>query len=156
MSIEENKAIVRSYIVPPQGWDELNRQIQSAEDQAAFIEKDTREIISKVFAPECILHYPQGDVGYEDFIKTNIALLSAFRDISYSVEDMVAEGDRVVVRYSMRGTHQAPFMGIPATGKVVKGGGIMICQLAGGKIVEVWGMVDNQGMMQQLGVVPKQ
>ena len=78
MSIEENKAVVRSFFYPPQGWDELNRQIKSAEDPAVFIEKDTREIISKIFAPECILHSPQGDVAYEDFIQTNITILTAF------------------------------------------------------------------------------
>lgn len=155
MTIEENKAVVQSYIVPPQGFDELNRQIQNAPDPAAFIEKDSREFLGTLFSPDFILHSTQGDMFYEDFIQGNIMILTAFKDISYAVEDMIAEGDKVVVRYSFRGIHHAPMMGVPPTGKEIKGKGIMICKLAGGKIVEAWAISDELGMMRQLGAIPE-
>ncbi len=69
---------------------------------------------------------------------------------------MIAEGDKVVTRHTLTGTHQGEFMGVPATGKGVKVTGMWIHRLAGGKIVEgrEWGVWDALGMMQQLGVVP--
>ncbi|HEY96608.1 MAG TPA: ester cyclase [Dehalococcoidia bacterium] len=155
MSIEENKAVVRSYIVPPQGFEKLNRQIQNAPDPAAFIEKDSREFLGTLFSPDLVFHSTQGDMSYEDFIQGNIMILTAFKDISYAVEDMIAEGDKVVVRYSFRGIHHATMMGVPPTKKEIKGSGIMICKLTGGIIIEAWVIADIFGMMQQLGVIPE-
>ena len=80
--------------------------------------------------------------------------LAAFPDLHVTIEDVVAEGDRVVVRTTYTGTHQADLQGIPATGKTVSESAITIFRLANGKIAEGWLVADNLGLMQQLGVIP--
>jgi steroid delta-isomerase-like uncharacterized protein len=79
---------------------------------------------------------------------------AAFPDMQVTLEDLVAEGDRVVARYTMRGTHRGPFLGVPATGREVRIEGIDILRLAGGKVVERLGLADALGLMQQLGAIP--
>lgn len=79
---------------------------------------------------------------------------AAFPDLHVTVEDMVAEGDKVVARVTMSGTHKGEFMGIAPTGKQITVGIIEILRIAGGKVVEHWNVVDSLGMMQQLGAVP--
>lgn len=81
---------------------------------------------------------------------------TAFPDVQMTIEDQVAEGDRVVTRYSARGTHEGDFAGMPATGKQVTGTGITIDRIEGGKIVESWNQFDQLGLLQQLGGVPEQ
>jgi predicted ester cyclase len=83
------------------------------------------------------------------------AFFTAFPDTHYTLEDLIAEGDKVVWRYTFRGTHRGDFMGIPATGKVVTGTSIVISRIAGGKCVEEWGSSDLLGLMQQLGAIPQ-
>ena len=71
------------------------------------------------------------------------------------VEDLIAEGDKVVVRLTVRGTHQGDFLGMPPTGKVVTYAGIAICRFAGSKVVEYRSSVDLLGLLQQLGAIPQ-
>ncbi len=78
---------------------------------------------------------------------------SAFPDLHFTVEDMIAEGDKVASRYTARGTHRGELMGLPPTGRGVTEVGIMISRLAEGKLVEDWHSPDNLGLIQQLGVV---
>jgi len=78
----------------------------------------------------------------------------AFPDVRLTIEDMVAEGDKVAVRWAWSGTHRGEYMGIAPTGKEVTYTGITIHRITGGKIVESWDEVDNLGLMQQLGVAP--
>ncbi len=80
--------------------------------------------------------------------------LTAFPDLHFTIEDIVAEGDTVVVRSTARGTHQGELMGIPLTGKQVAVSGISITRIANGKAVEEWFNGDDLGLLQQLGVVP--
>jgi steroid delta-isomerase-like uncharacterized protein len=79
---------------------------------------------------------------------------AAFPDIHFTAADVVAEADRVVVRWDVRGTHQGELMGIAPTGREVRLTAIEIFRLANGKIAEQWVLVDNLGMLQQLGVFP--
>ena len=83
-------------------------------------------------------------------------LRAAFPDLHFSVDDMIAEADKVVTRYTFSGTHQGEFMNIPATGKPVKIKCIWIHRLAENRIVEGrdWGLTDALGMMHQLGISP--
>jgi steroid delta-isomerase-like uncharacterized protein len=67
---------------------------------------------------------------------------------------LIVEGDKVVMRFTVAGTHKGPLMGIPATGKSYKAPGISVFRLANGKIVEHWGVFDQLSVMQQLGLVP--
>ena len=79
---------------------------------------------------------------------------AAFPDLHTTFEDQIAEGDKVVARVTIRGTHQGEFQGIPATGKEVAFGGILIDHYQDGKVVEHWVQMDMMGLMQQLGAIP--
>ncbi len=79
---------------------------------------------------------------------------NAFPDIHVALDDELAVGDKAVVRFTISGTQQGEYLGIPATGKKVAFSGITIYRFAGGKIAEFWMQVDSMGMMQQLGVLP--
>jgi steroid delta-isomerase-like uncharacterized protein len=81
------------------------------------------------------------------------AFWTALPDMRYTVEDLIAEGDKVVVRFTFRATHRGEFLGVPATGKVVTVTGISISRLAGGKVVEEWAEEDHLGLLQQLGAI---
>jgi steroid delta-isomerase-like uncharacterized protein len=81
---------------------------------------------------------------------------AAFPDIRFIVEDLVAEGDKVVARFRMEGTHRGEFQGIPPSGKRISATGIDILRFSNGKAVEHWGEFDQLGMLQQLGAIPQQ
>ena len=80
--------------------------------------------------------------------------MGAFPDMSFLIENLIAEEDKVVMRITSTGTHHGDLIGIAATGKKISYGEIHVVRLAGGKIVEHWGIEDQMGMMQQLGVIP--
>ena len=79
---------------------------------------------------------------------------NAFPDVRFTVDEQIAEGDKVVTRWSAHGTHKGELVGIPATGKSSTVTGIAVDRVANGKITESWGIFDQFGMMQQLGVIP--
>jgi steroid delta-isomerase-like uncharacterized protein len=79
---------------------------------------------------------------------------AAFPDARFTVEDMVAEGDRVAARLTMRGTHLGPLNGVPPTGRTVVVSGMSLERVADGRIVEGWNENDALGLLQQLGVLP--
>ena len=79
---------------------------------------------------------------------------NAFPDVHFTIDEQVAEGDKVVTRWSAHGTHQGELAGIPATGKSSTVTGIAVDRIVNGKIAESWGIFDQFGMMQQLGVIP--
>ena len=87
--------------------------------------------------------------------KTAIALfLRAIPDLQVTIEDTVAEGGLVAIRYTSRGTQRGPFGPIPATGRPVHITSYLIARIADGKIVEMWGLDDQLGLLRQLGVIP--
>ena len=79
---------------------------------------------------------------------------NAYPDVHFTVEEQIAEGDKVVTRWTWHGTHQGELLGIPATGKSSTVTGITVDRIVNGKIAESWGIFDQFGMMQQLGVIP--
>jgi steroid delta-isomerase-like uncharacterized protein len=80
---------------------------------------------------------------------------TAFPDTSVTVEDQVAAGDRVVTRWTFRGSHTAaPYMGVPPSGRQISVSGVHIHRIVDGKIVEVWAYPDALSFLQQLGVIP--
>jgi steroid delta-isomerase-like uncharacterized protein len=91
----------------------------------------------------------RGPTGTRQFVA---ALRTAFPDTHYTIDDELADGDRVVHRWTMRGTHEGPFRGIPATGKEVALTGISIYRVADGKLVEGWTSADMLALLHQLGV----
>jgi len=96
------------------------------------------------------LDAPSGMEGFKHFVTT---FRAAFPDLIFTIEDMIAERDKVVARVSLRGTHKGDFMGVPATGRSVEMDSIDIMRFADGKLVEHWGQGDVVGLMQQLGAV---
>jgi steroid delta-isomerase-like uncharacterized protein len=80
---------------------------------------------------------------------------AAFPDLHFTIEDLIAEGDKIVYRYSATGTHKGDLNGIEATGKPVTITGMVISRIVNGKVQEDWEQTDMLGLMQQLGVVPK-
>ena len=91
--------------------------------------------------------------GLEDFKRFLIAARDAFADGVFTIEEVICEGDTVVDRYTISGTHARPFRGIPATGKRVTFGGISIVKIADGRIVERRGVVDRYGLLSQPGLL---
>ncbi len=80
---------------------------------------------------------------------------NAFPDMQFTIEDVIAEGDEVVVRWTFRGTHQGELMGTPPINNQVTVTGMSIERVSGDKIVETWDNYDALGLMQQLGVIPE-
>jgi steroid delta-isomerase-like uncharacterized protein len=125
-----------------------------------FIEKGLNQkdlsALEAYFGPDLIDHalppgLPPGLEGRKMFAS---ALVAAFPDLHVQVEDLVAEGGKVVTRYSVHGTHNGELMGIPPTGRQVSIGGIAIDRFENGRSIEHWEFYDQMGMMQQLGVIP--
>jgi predicted ester cyclase len=138
MSAQENKASVR-------------RLYEEA------ISQKKPEVFDEIMSPDIIDHaaFPDQAPGLEGFKGAFALVLSAFPDYQSTVEDQIAEGDKVVTRFSSQGTHQGEFMGIAPTGNRVRLTGIDIDRVVEGKIVEHWSEADLLGMMTQLGVIPE-
>ena len=114
------------------------------------------DLADEFYAAEYVWHNVSGpDVHGSEGMKQHVAVVrKAFPDIRITADDMIAEGDKVVTRWTIVGTHTGEFVGIPPTDVQVKFTGILISRLAGGKIVEDWENSDVLGLLQQLGVIP--
>ena len=108
------------------------------------------------FSPSLIDHAlpPMLPPGFEGRKMFYGAFISAFPDVYVQVQDLVAEGNKVVTYWAATGTHKGELMGIPATGRSVTVGGMAIDRFEDGKSVEHWEIFDQLSLMQQLGVVP--
>jgi steroid delta-isomerase-like uncharacterized protein len=113
-------------------------------------------VLDDVFAADFVdrTALPGSTPGREGLKQLFSMFSAAFADASSTIDDLIAEGDKVAWRWTFRGTHQGTLMGNPATGKTITFVGITIDRLAGGKIVERWNQADMLGLMQQLGVIP--
>ena len=113
--------------------------------------------VDELVADDFVDHSPPPDVPPDKAGMKQIVEMfrSAFPDLIVTVEDMVAEGDKVAVRVVTHGTHQGELMGIAATGRTVAFNEQHFVRISNGKLVEHWGVEDNLGMMQQLGAVPE-
>ena len=97
---------------------------------------------------------PDSPAGPEGTKRVVTLYRNAFPDVHFTIDEQFAEGDKVVTRWTADGTHQGELQGIPATGKVSTVTGIAIDRIVNGKIAESWGIFDQFGMMQRLGVIP--
>lgn len=138
MSEQDNKAVVRRY------YDEVlnQRNVDLLDDLAVedYVEHDP---------------FPGQGNGLGDLKARVTGLCAAFNPMHFTIEDVIAEGDRVVVRWTNAGTHSGGFMGIPATGKDFGIAGIDIHAVRSGKLAEHWHVVDQLAQMQQLGLLPQ-
>ena len=111
-------------------------------------------LIDDLAVPEYVYHAAANPVrGPAAFKQLTGMFLTAFPDIRITIEDQVAEGEKVATRWTMRGTHQGPFMGIAPTGRPVAITGLL-SRISGGKLVEAWDRFDTMHFMQQLGAIP--
>ena len=139
VSAEENKALARRWF----------------ED---LFNTGNLEVTDEIIAPEHVNHdptlpdIPTGPEGQKQIVNL---YRGAFTNAHISVEDQLAEGDRVVTRWTGSGTHQGELMGVAPTGNQVRITGITINRVSGGKIVESWSNYDALGMMQQIGAIPE-
>ena len=113
-------------------------------------------MIDTFFAPDFVGHAPTGDTNFEKHKQHRAALYTAFPDLNWIIEDMIAEGDKVVVRFRASGTQKGAFQGIPPTERQIIMTGVAIYRIAGGKIAEDWAIMDALSIMRQLGVIPGQ
>ncbi len=140
MSAEKNKAVVRRYF--EEAWNKKNL-----------------DVVDEIIAPDHLDHEVDGSEqwsGPED-VKGYLTEYyhRALPDVRMTVEDQVAEGDKVVTRLTVRGTHQGELLGVPATGNRIEVTGISVDRIEGGKIVEGWVSWDRLGLLRQLGAIPK-
>jgi steroid delta-isomerase-like uncharacterized protein len=138
MSTEQNKTISRRIF--DEVWNKGN---------LAVVDETSAPTLVNHFTPPGI---PAGRVGFKQFAQVYRA---GFPDLHFTIDDMIAEGDKVVTRFTATGTHTGELFGMPATGKKATVTGITIARYdATGKSAEVWTNFDQLGMLQQLGVVP--
>lgn len=137
MSVEKNKVVFRRF------YDEVLNERKIG-------------VMDELNDPRLVDHsrvIPQNGLSDSEAAKLAIASLhKGFPDISWRVDDMVAEGDRVVARWTAQGTQNGEFMGMPPTGKHVQFSGIEIIRIANDKAIEHWEIFDAMGLVQQLGV----
>lgn len=136
MSSEENKT--------------LGRRIVEA------INSGNLTTIDEVFAPSYVdrTPFPGSTPDREGYKQSLTAFRAAFPDFRYTIDDEIVAGDKLVHRLTGRGTQKGEFQGVPATGKQATWSEIHIGRVVNGKVVEHWGLLDQLGMMQQLGLAP--
>ncbi len=137
MSLEENKAVALGYL-----------EAFAAGDLAAM---------DRFIAPGFVRHDPglPFQVRGPDGVKQLVAALhAAFPGLALTTEDVVAEGDRVLVRLTVRVTHRGEFMGLPPTGKAAEFWVMDLFRVAGGTLAEQWALLDNLTLLRHLGAVP--
>jgi steroid delta-isomerase-like uncharacterized protein len=136
MSVEENKANNRRF------YEEVWNQ-------------GKLDAIDELCTATCVFHDPSMTLPGPDGLKQYVAMYRrAFPDTHFTIEDEIAEEEKIVTRWTVRGTHLGELQGIPPTGKQVVVTGIVISQLVGGKLQEGWSNFDALGMLQQMGVIP--
>lgn len=135
MSTEQNKIIARKIF-------------------AGLNDHDLEEVVSYYTDDTRFTGWGPQVLDCQGYQETMSALLDAFPDGRFEVEDIVADGDKVVVRHSLHGTHQGSFQGIPASGRQVVVKAMAMLRMENGKATELWLNADFLGLMQQLGVIP--
>lgn len=129
----ENKALIRRYV-------------------EECIGKNDISLMDELLAVDYVMHEPiGGDRGLEAYKRGQPAVLAGFPDGRWTIDDMVAEGDKVAWRFTFTGTHTGEFRGIPATGKQIHLTGMVISRIADGRIAEEWELYDAYGLFRDLG-----
>jgi steroid delta-isomerase-like uncharacterized protein len=137
MTAESNKIVMRRFL--------------------EFINTASESLAQELISRDAIFHVPgrpepmRGPAGYLAIIGM---MRGGFPDIQWTLEEMVAEGDKVAARFTMRGTHRGTFFGVPPTGKTITVQAMNIYRLSGGQFVEEHGQPDMLGLLQQIGAVP--
>jgi predicted ester cyclase len=138
MSVERNEAVAAAVV----------ERVMNRGDLEAVEERFAAGYVEHDVLPSTI---PPGLEGMKQLVGM---LRGAFPDLRYDIEDVVADGDRVVLRITGRGTMRGTLFGLPATGRSASWSEIHISRFAAGKVVEHWSVTDQLGMLQQLGLAP--
>jgi steroid delta-isomerase-like uncharacterized protein len=151
MATEENNELARN-------WELMVAEENQALARRAWEAVDNPDLIDEVYASDVVWHEPDRDIHGTEEAKQFVSLYkTAFPDMTITVEDVIAEGDKVVTRVTLRGTHQGETEEFgPPTGRQVEGKGVTISRIEGGQIVEDWDIYDNLSLLQQLGRAPEQ
>jgi steroid delta-isomerase-like uncharacterized protein len=137
MSTIANKTLVRRY------YDDVLTQ------------RDTT-LLDTLLAPSFVSYLPNGTpISRDQYVQAIAMSHNAFPDLQVTIHDQIAEGEKVVTRWSARGTHLGTFAGIPATGKPITVTAMHIHRVADGKLMEHWEEINLFSVMQQLGVLPQ-
>jgi steroid delta-isomerase-like uncharacterized protein len=137
MTLEENKVVVRRYYR-----DVLNSGDLNTLDELAVSQYEEHDPLP-------------GQAKGREGLRQRVEMLRRAFQAHFTIEDIIAEGDKVMVRWTQRGTQVAEFLGMPATGRAFTIAGIDIHRLQDGKLAEHWHVVDLLGQMQQLGLIPQ-
>jgi len=122
-----------------------------------FINTGSEKLAEELIAPDAVFHVPgrpepmRGPAGYLAVIGM---MRSGFPDIQWTLEEMIAEDDKVAARFTMRGTHRGSFFGVPPTGKTIAVQALNFYRLSGGQFIEERGQPDLLGLLIQIGAVP--
>ena len=138
MSIDTNKALVRRWV--EEGWNAGNLAV-----------------IDAIYAPNVVQHDPSSPapVTSSEALKGYVgSFLTTFPDLHFTIDDLLAEDDKVLWRFTSQATHTGPLMNIPPTGKHATVTGMVLFRVANDKIAEVWVNFDTLGMLQAIGVIP--
>lgn len=139
MSTETNKTLLEKYI----------NEVWNRHNLAAIDDMLLPDFVDHTVPPG----FPQGPAGQRAFVE---GYLQGFPDTQIDLNEMVAEGDTVVLRWTATGTHTGELAGIPATGKSMKLPGIALWRFRNGKLIECWNHFDQMNLLQQIGVMPSQ
>ena len=112
------------------------------------------EGMSRSWAPDMVHHTRTGTYGPTQVFSLIAGFMQAFPDLSFTIDNIVAEGDLVATRMTARATQRQPFMGVQPSGREIKCSVMGLVRIAGGKIVEHWNIMDELYLLQQIGLVP--
>lgn len=135
MSVEENKSIINRYV---ETWNRGDVQA-----------------LTQFWSPDLVNHTREKDCGFEETKGIVTAFKNFFPDMQFTLEDVIAEDDRVMSRMTWTATHSTKFMGGAASGRKVTCTVIGIARIVDGKIVEHWGVTDELAMLAQMGLLPE-
>jgi steroid delta-isomerase-like uncharacterized protein len=118
--------------------------------------KGNLDVVDDIFAPDYREHNPRPgqEPGIEGY-KVGVSMMrAAFPDLFLDVQDVIAEGDQVALRYTLRGTHNGELMGVPASGQHVSSDGMVFARFQDKRVAERWGVQDMLALLQQIGAFP--
>jgi steroid delta-isomerase-like uncharacterized protein len=133
---DKNRAVIRRLV--DQFWNEKNS-----------------DVVDELFATDFVLHNNGVSMTKNQALELLTNAREAFPDLRLTLDDLIAEGDKIVLRWTWHGTHQRDLWGIPPTNRNATGTGITIYRFAGDRIVEEWSNVDTLGVLRQIGAVPQ-
>ena len=135
--------------------EEQNKQVFRMVIEEAYT-KGNMDALDKAFAPNFVEHQAGILPPTAEGVRRSIAYLRrAFPDLTLTIDEIIASGDKTWARITGHGTHQGPFMGLPPTGKSIVVTVMDVCRFENGQIVEHWGVADQVAVMAQLGALPK-